>query len=119
MKKALKALPLGLLLPGVALAGANLDWFNDLVAALGSLVATLIPIVIAIGLLFFLWGLVQFIAASGDEGAKEEGKRKMIWGVVALFVMVAVWGLVQLIANMVGANPGDSTSLPTVPGVSP
>jgi uncharacterized membrane protein YidH (DUF202 family) len=115
MKKLAKVLPLGLMLPGIALAQANLTWFDDLAAALGNLVDTLIPIVIAIGLLFFIWGLVQFIAASGDEAAKDEGKRKMIWGVIALFVIVAVWGLVDLLASLVGVQTGGTTNAPTAP----
>jgi len=114
MKKALKTLPLGLLLPGLAFA-QNLDWIEVVADEVGDLVTTLIPLVIAIGLLFFIWGLVQFIAASGDEAAKEEGKRKMIWGVIALFVIVAVWGLVEIIADMFEVGIGDDVA--DTPGV--
>jgi len=116
MKKLAQLLPLFLLLPVFAFA-QDLSYLDTLVGEIGGLVAALIPVVIAIGLLFFIWGLVQYIAASGDEAAKEEGKRKMIWGVIALFVIVAVWGLVEILAGLVGADPGAETELPSVPGV--
>ncbi len=116
MHKIIKILPMGLLLPVIALAqDPDLSWFDSAATQVGDLVGVLIPIVIAIGLLFFIWGLVQFIAASGDEGAKEEGKRKMIWGVVALFVMVAVWGLVELLGTLVGTDFDAQVNSPNLP----
>lgn len=111
-----KALGLGLfLVPSVTYAQSpDLSYIEDALQALADLVAQLIPLVIAIGLLFFIWGLVQFIIASGDEDAKEVGKRRMVWGVFALFVMVSVWGLVQIVADMVGAEVGGTIDIPTV-----
>jgi len=109
------------LLPLFAFAQSNtnadLGFVDNLVTQVGDLVALLIPVVIAIGLLFFLWGLVQYIAASGDEAAKEEGKRKMIWGVIALFVIVSVWGLVALVGQLTGVNQG-STFAPVNTGLN-
>lgn len=120
MKKIAQILPLGIvaIIPGFALAQGStveLTWLTSLIQGVGSLVQMLIPVVIAIGLLFFIWGLVQYIAASGDEAAKEEGKRKMIWGIIALFVIVAVWGLVALLGEILGVNQGDVVLTPYVP----
>ena len=71
---------------------------------------TLIPIVFTLALLFFFWGVAKYIW--GEGMGKEEGKKIMIWGVVALFVMASVWGLVAFIqgeftisANTVGTIP--------------
>jgi uncharacterized membrane protein len=90
-----------------ALAAApDLGYFDQFVALLGTLIGALIPVVIALGLLLFIWGMVQFIFASGDEAAKEEGKRKMIWGVITLFVIVSVWGLVALLNQLTGVGQG-------------
>jgi len=41
----------------------------------------------------------------------------MIWGLVALFVMVSVWGLVRFIGDAVGVDQGGDIEVPTVPGV--
>ena len=40
----------------------------------------------------------------------------MIWGVIALFVMVSVWGLVGFIGNAIGVTPG-AAGTPTIPTV--
>ncbi len=92
----------------------DLDYFEEAIISIGALVEQLIPIVIAIGLLFFIWGLVQFILASGDETAKEVGKRRMVWGILALFVIVAVWGLVDLLAGITGVETGGTIDAPSV-----
>lgn len=67
---------------------------QGLIGAIGTLVKTLIPIAVGVGFLVFFWGLATFIFSSANEKSHEEGKNRMIWGVVAIFVMVSVWGLV-------------------------
>jgi len=102
-------------------AATDLNFFTGLVTQLQSLVNLLVPLVIAIGLLLFIWGLVQYIVVSGDEAATEEGRRKMVWGVIALFVIVSVWGLVALLGQLtgVGQNRASFYSPPISRGVSP
>ncbi len=78
---------------------------TNIVAPIGRIINLLIPIVFALALLYFFWGLAQYILASG-EGASEEGRNKIIWGVVALFGMSAIWGLVRFLGFSVGIAPG-------------
>jgi hypothetical protein len=92
----------------------DLNYFNIAIVSVGELVTMLIPILIAIGLLFFIWGLVQFIMAGGDETAKEKGKAHMVWGTIALFVMVSVWGIVGLLGEITGVETGGSIDTPSV-----
>ena len=117
MKKILSVLTLSLL-PAVAFAQTRTINFSNITGAInqiGSMINILLPIVVALALLFFFWGLAKFILASGDEDAKDEGKRIMIWGVVALFVMASVWGLVALLGSFLGVDQGQA--LQNVPGV--
>jgi hypothetical protein len=93
----------------------NFHYFNSAVVSVGELVAQLIPIVIAIGLLSFIWGLVQFIMSLGDEDSKEVGKRRMVWGIITLFVIVSVWGIVNLLNEITGIQMGGTIEIPTVP----
>lgn len=81
------------------------------------LVRIAIPLLVAIALLVFFWGLVQFIAGAGNEDKRAEGKQHMIWGIVGLFVMVSVWGLVGFLGSVIGINNSpQSVSVPTVQG---
>ncbi len=100
--------------PAIAFA-QSLGNLETLLRSIGRLIDIALPIVVAIGLLAFFWGLVKFIFA-GEE-AKKEGQQLMIWGLVALFVMVSVWGLVRFIGNAVGIGQGDTITVPKVPGL--
>lgn len=48
---------------------------------------------------FFVWGLVKFIYNAADTKEHEEGKRYIVWGVVAFFVLVSLWGLVRFLSE--------------------
>lgn len=104
-------------LPMLAFAqsGPQLTNIGTFITSIGRLISQLLPIVVALALLAFFWGLAQFIFASGDEGAKDEGKRRMIWGIVALFVMVSVWGLVGFIGSALGVGQGGGNNPGNVP----
>jgi hypothetical protein len=103
-----------LALTPVIASAQSLGNLRSLLEAIGNLVQLALPIVVAIALLVFFWGLVKFIFS---EAQKEEGKTLMIWGVVALFVMVSVWGLVRFIQTSLNIDPTNSVPVPTVPGI--
>lgn len=71
--------------------------FSQFVCLFVDLIEITIPIIAGLALLTFFWGLVKFIWNAGDTGSHETGKQLMIWGTVALFVMVSVWALVRMV----------------------
>mgnify|MGYP001276423118 CR=1 FL=1 len=90
----------------------------DIVGVVGQLIRTATPIVVALALLYFFWGLAKYILAAGDEEAKTEGRSIMIWGIIALFVIVSVWGLVGVLNTTFGIDQEATTPIPgvNVPG---
>ena len=59
----------------------------------------------SLALLVFFWGLARFIfkiGSGGDAKAVAEGKQLMIWGVIAIFVMVSIWGILRFFSQDVG-----------------
>jgi heme/copper-type cytochrome/quinol oxidase subunit 2 len=68
---------------------------TEVVRLLINLINPLIVVVAGLALLVFIWGLVKFIAESGDAKSHADGKKLMIWGVIALFVMVSFLGIIQ------------------------
>lgn len=90
---------------------------ESLVSSIGRLVGIALPIVVGIALLAFFWGLVKFIFAQGNEEAKTDAKKIMLWGLIALFVMVSVWGIVRFIGNAFDIQQGDTIEVPSVPGL--
>ncbi len=85
--------------------------FADIVNNLVSLVLNpLIGLLIGAALVFFLYGVFTYINAGGDSGKVAEGSKMMLYGIIALFVMVSVWGLVSIVANTLGI-PADHALL--------
>jgi len=114
MKKFIIAASALALAPALASA-QELGGLDTLLANIGELITTALPIVVALALLAFFWGLVRYIFAAGNEEAKAEGKRIMLWGIIALFVMVSVWGLVIFVGELFGIDQGEGIDVPTVP----
>lgn len=104
--------------PSIAFA-QNLGGVNTLLDSISRLVDGASPVVVGLALLGFFWGLMKFIFAAGNEDSKADGKKIMIMGIIALFVMVAVWGLVGFIADNLGVQTGGSIEggVPSVPGL--
>ena len=61
------------------------------------IVNNVIILIVGLAVAYFLWGVAKYILHSDDAKAREEGKNMMIYGVIALFVMVSMWGLVNLL----------------------
>jgi hypothetical protein len=85
---------------------------TDLLDALSELVEIAIPIVFALALLLFFWGVAKYILSAGTE--KDEGKKIMVWGVVALFVMSSIWGLTTFIRNELAIDEVENQKIPTL-----
>jgi uncharacterized membrane protein YidH (DUF202 family) len=75
----------------------------------------LIPFIIGIGFLVFVWGMFKyFIAGGADEGKREEGKSLMIYATLGFVLIIVFWGIVNLFAESTGlegdtiTNPGEN-----------
>ena len=76
-----------------------------LVNALAFLNGTLIPFLIAIAFLFFLWNIARYFIFDGaNEDKKSEARQLAFWGVLAFVVIVSLWGIVNMFARGVGLN---------------
>ncbi|OHA94715.1 MAG: hypothetical protein A3C62_00100 [Candidatus Zambryskibacteria bacterium RIFCSPHIGHO2_02_FULL_39_16] len=76
---------------------------RELVSIFIDLIQVALPVVVGFALLAFFWGLAKFIfRVGGDEKAVEEGKNLMIWGVIALFVMISIWGIIAFVYRDIG-----------------
>ncbi len=114
MKKIIYSLML--LAPTLAFA-ANFSPFYDLLAFLGIAIKSLIPIIFGIAIIYFFWGLAQYIRSAGDPKKASEGKSIMVWGVIAIAVMLSIYGIVALLQNILGVNQNGPIPVPTVQGL--
>lgn len=60
----------------------------------------LIAVLVGVALLVFIWGIIEFIAKSGNEEALNTGKKHMLWGIVGFAIMIGVWGIVRILQSL-------------------
>jgi hypothetical protein len=90
-----------LLLPVITLA-APFDGVKGLLQTFLGMLNSLIPLIFGLALIYFFWGTAQFVLHSGEQKARDEGKQKMLWGIIAIFVFVSIWGILGFIGNTLG-----------------
>lgn len=76
----------------------------------------LIPMLITAALIYFIWGVIQYIIAK-DADAKEKGKKVLVQGILGLFIIVSVWGLIGIIQSTFGIGAGGQLRESQIPGV--
>ncbi len=69
----------------------------------------LILLVFAVALIVFVYGLVQFISSETSDAEREQGKKKILYGLLGMFIMFSAYGLIRLILGTFGIpNPSDA-----------
>lgn len=66
----------------------------------------IIRLAFAIALITFFWGIVQFINSETSDSKRDEGKRKIFYGLIGMFIMFSAYGIITLILNSFGITGG-------------
>jgi len=75
----------------------------------------LIPFIIAIGFLVFVWGMfMYFIAGGANEEKKEKGKSLMIWAILGFVLIIIFWGVINLLTESTGLENDELRNIPQV-----
>ncbi len=103
------------LLPMLVFAqSTDLGYFTDLVENIQEIVNGIIPIVIGLAVIYFIYGLISYMMADDDD-KKKAARSVMLYGVIAIAVMVSIWGLVNLLQDIFGIDSNANINIPTVP----
>lgn len=95
-KKILKTGIIPFVLPVFAFAQTTV---SGILTTTSTILQQVIPILLIIATVIFIWGLIWYILAAGKEESRKEARNVMIWGIIILFVVVAVWGLVNVLGD--------------------
>ena len=101
----------------MAATAPDLSGISGLITNIGGILNKIIPLFVALAIIFFFWGLVQFLRSAGNKEKHEEGKNHMIYGVIAIAVMISLFGLITWLQNTLGVSSGGSITVPIVPGL--
>jgi hypothetical protein len=118
MMKKLSLIGATLLLPVLTFAQATtgrLSVIENMAGSVRTIVQILIPVAFGLGILAFFWGLVKYLFGSDHD--KDQAKKTMLWGVIAIFVMASIWGLVRFIGTTFGVDP--NAAVPQAENLSP
>ncbi|MBP9856177.1 MAG: hypothetical protein KBC48_02665 [Candidatus Pacebacteria bacterium] len=118
LKKSRWILPYALTaLPVLALAQfGNLEQsFETIIDLINSII---IPLIVGIAGVYFMIGVIKYVTSGDSEEGRKGARNMMIWGIIALFVMISVWGLVNILIDTFNFSentirPSDLPEIPT------
>jgi hypothetical protein len=78
----------------------------------------LIPFILGIGFLVFVWGMFKFFIVGGaNDDAKEQGKSLMVYATLGFLLIIVFWGVVNLLADSTGLG-GESLKVNTIKAIT-
>lgn len=122
MKKLLISALLGYVaVPGMAVAQlANGSASNPIGEMLGAILEftnnVLIPFIIGIGFLAFVWGMFQyFILGGANDESREKGRKLMVSATLAFVIIILFFGFINLLTTSTGLEGETLQYIPEVP----
>lgn len=91
-------------------ACAAFDGVRNIICKVHEILNSIIPVLVALGVVYFVWGVVQYVIAGGDE-AKKKGRDRIVYGIIGLAIIVGMWGIVNVVVNTFGLGGGTTVSL--------
>ena len=68
---------------------------------LANVVNPLVLLMVGLAVLYFLWGVFQFVYNAESPEERKKGGMNMLWGAIGLFIMVTAYGVLNLIIGTV------------------
>lgn len=66
------------------------------------------PIIIllfAAALVYFLYGVFEFLMNSTSAEGREKGQSHILWGLLGMVIMFGAFAILNLVGNTIGADP--------------
>jgi Kef-type K+ transport system membrane component KefB len=76
----------------------QLNNINDAAQKATNLGNLVVQLAISLAVIWIIINVIRYLIAGGEEGRKKGGFA-ILYGVVALFVILSIWGLVYLLKN--------------------
>jgi len=94
-----------LLLPAIAFAQSpQTGYISSLISQIQGIVNQLVPLLVGVAIVVFIWGVITYTTAGESEDKQKKGRNYMIWGIIAIFVIVSIWGLVAILRQLTGTT---------------
>jgi len=91
--------------PMLAMAQATTGGsITSFIGQLTTWVKNIIAFLFVLVTLYFIWGVVQYVKAGGDDTEVKKGKQHMIYGIIGMIAMISVWGIVTVVTSSLGTQ---------------
>ncbi|MEK7471409.1 MAG: hypothetical protein AAB623_02050 [Patescibacteria group bacterium] len=64
----------------------------------------IIGLLFALAVVYFLYGVFEFLSNQENEEKKTTGKSHMMWGIVGITIMMGVWTILSIVLNTLGIS---------------
>ena len=85
---------------GLPLESASFDKLISKI--LENIVNPIILLLMALAVVYFLYGVFVFIQNADNPDMRQEGYEHMFWGIVGIFIMISAAGIKNLIGSSIG-----------------
>ena len=98
--------------------GINATYIQGYASSIQGIInGILVPVLISIAFIVFLWGIYNyFIAGANDEKKRTEGKTFAMYGIIGFVVLFSVWGIVNIFIGTLGLTASNVPSFPLIGG---
>jgi Type IV secretion system pilin len=85
--------------------------FKTVIFYILGIINLLNPLLFALAFILFFWGLSKFILNSGKPEDRKNGRSYMIWGILALFVLLTFQAIISGITGSRGLDIGGNSGV--------
>ena len=86
-----------------ACATTDVGSFKCFVATIITKIVTPVTqVIFALAVTYFMWNITNLIRKSDQSEEREKLKDRVLWGVVAMAIMLSFWGLSYVVVNTFG-----------------
>lgn len=83
------------------LSGTPIDTNTLIDNILTNIVNPLILLMVGVAIIFFLWGVFDFIRNADSSEERKKGGEHILYGVLGLFIMATAYGILNLILGTI------------------
>jgi hypothetical protein len=71
---------------------------------LDNIVNPIVSLMIGLAVIYFIWGVFQFVRNAESSEERKKGGMHMLYGSIGLFIMVTAYGILNLILGTINSN---------------
>ena len=97
------ALPLVAMAQIQTIPDTNLD-INSVYQKFVKIMNWIFSFAIVLAVILIMWGGISYMTAGGDDTKIGAAKKRVLYGLLGIAIVIAAWGLIYLVSRFLGAS---------------